>query len=142
VGDLAAGTIRVDSDAIRIALDALVENAVAHTADTDAIELRTRATGNSVTIEVADEGRGIPADVLDRIFERFGRPDPGAVRSGGGVGLGLAIVDAIAKAHGGRCTVTSSPHGSTFALTLPGFTQAPWPLTVAATPAVESGNPA
>jgi len=45
-------------------------------------------------------------------------------RSAGGVGLGLAIVDAIAKAHGGACTVTSTPQGSIFALRLPNFTPA------------------
>jgi signal transduction histidine kinase len=124
VGTLPNGTIRTDRDALRIALDALVENAVSHTDERDAIELRARAIGGQVAIDVADEGCGIPPDVLDRIFERFARADTASGRSGG-VGLGLAIVDAIAKAHGGRCTVTSSPNGSTFTLTLPGFRQTP-----------------
>jgi signal transduction histidine kinase len=132
VGELAQGTLRTDRDALRIALDALVENAVAHTTENDAIELSTHALGKSVAIQVADEGSGIPGDVLDRIFERFGRVDPGRTRSNGGVGLGLAIVDAIAKAHGGRCAVSSSPRGSTFTLTLPGFEQAPWTLAASA----------
>jgi signal transduction histidine kinase len=123
VGSLASGTIRTDQDALRIALDALVENAVAHTGETDAIELRARAVDGHVAIDVADEGGGIPPDVLGRIFERFGRADSGRARSGGGVGLGLSIVDAIAKGHGGRCTVRSSPAGSTFTLVLPGFRQ-------------------
>ena len=123
VGSLPHGTIRTDQDALRIALDALVENAVAHTEEADAIELRARAVGGQVAIEVADEGCGIPPDVLDKIFERFGRADSARGRSRGGVGLGLAIVDAIAKAHGGRSTVTSSSRGSTFTLILPGFRQ-------------------
>jgi signal transduction histidine kinase len=123
VGILAGGTIRTDRDALRIALDALVENAVAHTEETDAIELRVRAVGGQVAIDVADDGCGIPPDVLDKIFERFGRADSGRGPSRGGVGLGLAIVHAIAKAHGGRCTVRSSPSGSTFTLILPGFRQ-------------------
>jgi signal transduction histidine kinase len=124
VGSLARGTIRTDQDALRIALDALVENAVAHTERTDAIELRARATADGqVAIDVADEGCGILPDVLDKIFERFGRADTARGRSRGGVGLGLAIVDAIARAHGGRCTVTSSSSGSTFTLILPGFRQ-------------------
>jgi signal transduction histidine kinase len=128
VGQLARGTLRTDRDALRIALDALVENAVAHTGEDDAIELSTRSMGHSVVIQVADEGCGIPSEVLDRIFERFGRVDAGRARSNGGVGLGLAIVDAIAKAHGGRCAVTSSPRGSVFTLTVPGFEQVPWTL--------------
>jgi signal transduction histidine kinase len=130
VGHLAVGTIRMDQDALRIALDALVENAVAHTEPTDAIELRARAVRGQVAIDVADQGCGIPSEALDQIFERFARVDASRARGREGVGLGLAIVDAIAKAHGGRCTVKSSPHGSCFTLVLPGFrraTEAPEP---------------
>ena len=61
-------------------------------------------------------------DALARIFDRFGRADAARTRSAGGVGLGLAIVDAIAKAHSGRCTVQNTGHGSIFALHLPAFT--------------------
>jgi signal transduction histidine kinase len=128
VDSLARGTIRTDQDALRIALDALVENAVAHTEETDAIELRARAVNGQVAIDVADEGCGISPEVLDKIFDRFGRADSGPSRSRGGVGLGLAIVDAIAKGHGGRCTVRSSPSGSTFTLILPGFRMTARPL--------------
>ena len=124
VGELARGTLRTSPDALRIALDALVENAVAHTDETDAIELRTRAIDGRVAIDVADEGRGIPSEALDKIFDRFSRVDPSRSRGREGVGLGLAIVDAIAKAHGGRCTVRSTPCGSTFTLLLPGFQRA------------------
>jgi signal transduction histidine kinase len=127
VGHLAGGTIRMDQDALRIALDALVENAVAHTEPTDAIELRARAVRGQVAIDVADEGCGIPPEALDQIFERFARVDASRVRGREGVGLGLAIVDAIAKAHGGRCTVKSSPQGSCFTLVLPGFRRATGP---------------
>jgi signal transduction histidine kinase len=140
VGQLARGTIRTDQDALRIALDALVENAVAHTSESDAIELSARRIDGRVAIEVADEGSGIPAEVLDKIFERFGRADPSRARAKGGVGLGLAIVDAIAKAHGGRCTVKSSPLGSTFTLVLPGFREAPrWPPAATAALIVPPG---
>jgi two-component system sensor histidine kinase SenX3 len=74
-----------------------------------------------VAIEVVDEGCGIPREALEKIFERFARVDASRARGREGVGLGLAIVDAIAKAHGGRCTVKSSPDGSAFTLLLPGF---------------------
>jgi signal transduction histidine kinase len=125
VGQLSGGTIRTDQDALRIAFDALVENAVAHTQETDAIELRAHGSHGRVAIEVVDEGCGIPQDALEKIFERFARVDASRARGPEGVGLGLAIVDAIAKAHGGRCTVTSSPDGSAFTLLLPGFRLTP-----------------
>jgi signal transduction histidine kinase len=124
VGHIPSGTIRTDQDALRIALDALVENAVAHTSETDAIELRARAVNGHVAIEVGDEGCGIPPELHERIFERFARVDASRERTRGGVGLGLSIVDAIARGHGGRCTVQSSAEGSTFTLILPGFTRA------------------
>jgi signal transduction histidine kinase len=134
VGRIARGCVRIDQDALRIALDALVENAVSHTRESDAIELRARALHGQVAIDVADEGTGIPGEALARIFERFARVDPSRSRGDGGVGLGLAIVDAIAKAHGGRCTARSSPEGSTFTLILPGFTRAADPLPPPAEP--------
>jgi signal transduction histidine kinase len=122
LGALAPGWLRVDAGRLRVALDALLENAVKYTEPSAAIELRARRDGpTGVSIEVQDEGCGVPAQALARIFERFARADPARTRSAGGVGLGLAIVDAIVKAHGGSCTVTSTPQGSIFALHLPNF---------------------
>jgi signal transduction histidine kinase len=121
LGELPFGTLRADPDALRNALDALLENAVKHTQVSDAIELSAVAGGGELAIRVADQGSGIPQDAVDRIFERFARADPARTRAEGGVGLGLAIVDAIAKAHGGRCTVETSGQGSTFVLRLPGY---------------------
>jgi signal transduction histidine kinase len=121
LGRLPVGTLRADPDALRSALDALLENAVKYTDVSDTIELSAEATGGEVSIVVSDGGSGIARDAVDRIFERFSRADPARTRAEGGVGLGLAIVDAIAKAHGGRCTVETSDEGSTFALHLPGF---------------------
>ncbi len=125
LGSLAPGRLRVDPDRLRAALDALLENAVKFTQEGDAIELRTApGAPGQIAIEVVDEGCGVRPEALGRIFDRFGRADAARTRSDGGVGLGLAIVDAIAKRHGGRCTVRSTSHGSTFALRLPGFTPA------------------
>jgi signal transduction histidine kinase len=121
LGSAPPGTLRADEEALRIALDSLLENALKYTEREAAIEIRASALGRELVIEVADEGCGIPADALERIFDRFARADPARSRAHGGVGLGLAIVDAIAKAHGGRCTVRSSSRGSTFALHLPGW---------------------
>ena len=125
LGALTSGRLLVDVERLRAALDALLENAVKHTQPEAVIELRARRDGRGrVLIEVQDEGCGVPEDALRRIFDRFARADPARTRSAGGVGLGLAIVDAIAKAHGGECTVTSTAHGSIFALRLPNFTPA------------------
>jgi signal transduction histidine kinase len=122
LGPLAPGRLAVDPERLRAALDALIENAVKFTGEHDAIELRARAAGGgSVLIEVEDEGSGVPPEALDRIFDRFARADAARTRAAGGVGLGLAIVDAIAKGHGGRCTVARTRTGSIFALTLPEF---------------------
>jgi signal transduction histidine kinase len=122
LGPLAPGTVAVDPDRLRAALDALVENAIKYTRRSDAIELRAAGDGaGQLLIEVEDEGCGVHEDALARIFDRFARADAARTRSTGGVGLGLAIVDAIAKAHGGSCTVQNTGHGSIFALRLRGF---------------------
>jgi signal transduction histidine kinase len=122
LGALAPGWLRVDAERLRVALDALLENAVKYTEPSAAIELRAHRDGpTGVSIEVQDEGCGVPAQALARIFERFARADPARTRSAGGVGLGLAIVDAIVKAHGGAATVRSTARGSIFALHLPNF---------------------
>jgi signal transduction histidine kinase len=124
LGPVPVGTLRADPQRLRIALDALLENAVEHTTSSETVELAARDLGGELAIDVGDGGSGIPAEALDRIFERFGRADASRSRREGGVGLGLPIVDAIARAHGGYCAVTTSPKGSTFTLHLPGFTPA------------------
>jgi two-component system OmpR family sensor kinase len=121
LGSVPAGRLRVDPEALRIALDALLENAVKYTEASEAIQLSARSDGTSLVIEVADEGCGVPGHALGHIFERFARADSARSRDHGGVGLGLAIVDAIAKAHGGSCAVRTAANGSMFSLRLPGF---------------------
>ena len=121
LGELASGTLAVDPEALRCALDALLENAVKYTERGDAIELRSHAEGDDVVVDVGDGGSGIPQEALAHIWERFGRADAARTRAHGGVGLGLAIVDAIAKAHGGGCTVSTTSNGSRFSLRLPSF---------------------
>ena len=125
VGELADGTLRADPDRLRIALDALVENAVKHTEVHDVIELRSHALRGELAIAVSDEGCGIPPAALGQIFDRFARGYDQPTRADGGAGLGLAIVQAIVEAHGGRCEVSSSPAGSEFAIVLPGFRRGP-----------------
>jgi two-component system OmpR family sensor kinase len=112
--------VRGDSDRLRQVIDNLLANVRAHTPpDTPAI-VRVKPEGDAVVLEVADRGPGMDADTAAHVFERFYRADPSRSRARGGVGLGLAIVAAIAEAHGGRATVSSVPGaGSTFRVTLP-----------------------
>jgi two-component system OmpR family sensor kinase len=120
LGEIDDVTLHADGAWVRTALDALLENAVHHTADHARIELSARSEGQDVVISVEDEGAGIAADSLARIFERFARADASRSRTDGGAGLGLSIVDAIARAHAGSCTVTSNlGSGSTFELRFP-----------------------
>ncbi|GIJ53752.1 two-component sensor histidine kinase [Virgisporangium aurantiacum] len=98
----------------------LVENAVAYSPEGTRVDVESGATDEAVWIAVRDEGIGIEASDLDRIFERFYRADRARSRQTGGTGLGLAIVKHIATNHGGRVDVTSTVgRGSTFTLRLP-----------------------
>jgi len=132
LGPVAAGWIQADEEALRAALDALLENAVKYTEPHEAIELRALGLGGELVIEVADGGCGIPTDARDRIFDRFARADDARTRTNGGVGLGLSIVAAVASAHGGTCVVVPREQGSTFALQIPGFRPSPQPIRAAA----------
>jgi two-component system, OmpR family, sensor kinase len=120
LGEVAEATILGDSDRLAVAMDALVENAVAHTEADDLIELSARVEGGQAVLAVTDSGCGIPEEDLDRIFGRFSRATPYRARESGGFGLGLPVVAAIAEAHHGTVRVTSSVgSGSTFELVVP-----------------------
>jgi len=123
---LLAGTdeavVPADADRLGVALDALIENAVQHTQGSDTIEVGVRSRGGSAVITCRDTGTGIPAEDLDRIFDRFARADPGRSRGTGGFGLGLSIVRTIVEAHGGTVGVQSRVGvGTTFRIELPLF---------------------
>ena len=79
-----------------------------------------------VELVVTDQGVGIPAVELDRIFERFYRVDPARARATGGTGLGLSIVKHVAATHGGEVRVWSvEGQGSTFTLAVPAYVRPP-----------------
>jgi signal transduction histidine kinase len=119
LGEIADVTLIADESWLRTALDALLENAVQYTDEYDRIELSAPGRGDTVVIGVEDEGHGISAEALDHVFKRFTRSDFSRTRREGGAGLGLPIVDTIARAHGGFCSVRSSAFGSTFEIHLP-----------------------
>jgi signal transduction histidine kinase len=126
VGEPTEASIPADRDRLAAALDALLENAIAHTDKGDRIELSARIQHGQAIFTVADSGCGIPEADLDRIFARFARASPHRSRQSGGFGLGLPIARAIAEAHHGTVRVRSSPgHGSTFELLIPAAPPAP-----------------
>lgn len=108
-----------DPEQLRRAVRNLVENAVRHSPVGGTVRVRCTVGEATATIEVRDEGPGIPAELRSRIFDRFFRADPSRGRSTGGSGLGLAISRHIAEAHGGRVGVRSLPRGSAFVLAVP-----------------------
>jgi two-component system sensor histidine kinase SenX3 len=102
------------------ALGNLLENAVNYSPDKARVVIGARLQGDVVEVNVVDEGIGIAAKDLDRVFERFYRSDPARSRATGGTGLGLAIVKHVANNHGGSVSVRSTEgYGSTFTLRLP-----------------------
>lgn len=109
-----------NGDEVALALGNLVANAVAYSPDRSRVVVAARAHDLVVDLTVTDQGIGIPASEIDRIFERFYRIDPARHRSTGGTGLGLSIVKHVAASHGGEIRVWSvEGQGSTFTLSLP-----------------------
>ncbi|MGI8793911.1 MAG: sensor histidine kinase [Acidimicrobiales bacterium] len=118
----ADGEVSVMGDDARLRQVAanLVGNALHHTPPDHPVIVRVGVTGKEATLEVVDRGPGLSEEDRQRVFERFYRADASRSRAEGGVGLGLAIVAAIAGAHGGRAEVESVlGEGATFRVVLP-----------------------
>jgi two-component system sensor histidine kinase KdpD len=110
--------ISLDYVEIDQVLSNLIENAARHTQAGTPIVISAQVEGDEMVVEVSDEGPGVPADALDRVFEPFFRgPSGGAPR---GTGLGLAVARGLVEAHGGRISVRNRPdRGAVFRFTLP-----------------------
>lgn len=116
------GNLRVNGnrDQLISALRNLLTNAIHYSHENTRVAIGTRAADEFVEISVVDQGIGIPATELERVFERFYRVDPARSRITGGTGLGLSIVKHVCVEHGGECVVWSQEgHGSTFTIRLP-----------------------
>jgi len=112
--------VNIDSRRISQVLRNLLENALAHTAEGDAITVTAAQQGNWVEVSVVDTGEGIPAEGLPNIFERFYRVDKSRARTTGGSGLGLTIAKRLVEAHGGMIQAQSERgKGSRFSFTVP-----------------------
>ena len=115
------GVVVCDRDRMVQAMTNLAGNAIKFSEPGGTVWLEAAFDGDDAVLRVRDEGRGIPADALSSIFERFSQVDASDARERGGTGLGLAIVRTIAERHGGRVDVASAPGvGSTFSIVLPG----------------------
>lgn len=112
----------VDPDRISQVLGNLLENAIRHSPEGGDVTLRLEPEegGEAVRATVRDAGVGIPEEHLPNVFERFYRADRARSRSGGGSGIGLAVVKQLVEAHGGTIWVKSPPgEGASFGFTLP-----------------------
>ncbi|MDA8410769.1 MAG: HAMP domain-containing sensor histidine kinase [Treponema sp.] len=102
---------RFDPDRILQALDNLLSNALRHAGNKGYVILRVSSVDGLARIEVENSGDPIPEGQLERLFEPFYRIDTARSRRDGGSGLGLALVRAVAEAHGGDCGIANSPVG-------------------------------
>ena len=102
-------TVAGDRDKVRQVFVNLIDNAAKYSPENSKILLRADPNQFGITVSVEDTGPGIPADVVERVFERFFRVDKARPRDLGGTGLGLAIVKHIMEAHGGKITCLSKP---------------------------------
>lgn len=114
-------TVHGDPTRLHQVLVNLLANARTHTPPGTTVTVRVRAAAgrSPVTLEVQDDGPGIPPQLLPHVFERFARGDASRSRHAGSTGLGLAIVQAVVTAHGGRVEVSSVPGRTVFAVQLP-----------------------
>ena len=115
------GHANADPDLLRRVLDNLLDNAVRHTPEGGTVRIAAEPEGDGWRLDVHDGGPGVPAEARPLLFQRFARPDGPRERRNGGAGLGLALSQAIAEAHGGSLVlVENGSFGALFRLSLPG----------------------
>jgi signal transduction histidine kinase len=133
--------VNADQKRIYQVIQNLMTNAVKYSPDGGCITVSAHVDRRELVISVADQGLGIPASEIDRIFDRFHRVQTEVSRGIGGTGLGLAICKGLVEAHGGRIWAESEGEdkGSTFRFTLPLLVDALDASSVPATPSRSKG---
>lgn len=112
--------VKGDGDRIQQVMNNLLDNAIRYSEKDGEIVIAVEKTADSVKISVQDHGKGIPADELPYVWDRFYKVDKARSRNVEGTGLGLAIARQIVEQHGGKVEATSVPrHGSTFSFSIP-----------------------
>lgn len=111
--------IQADLGKITIALSNLVKNAIQFTESGGHVTVKIEEDSGYIKVLVSDDGIGIPARELPRVFERFYQVETHLTRRYGGMGLGLSVAKAMVELHGGRIWAESSGRGSTFTFLLP-----------------------
>ncbi len=113
------GAVNADRLMLRRALGNLLSNAVRHSAVNSAIQVNIRSSSDAISIAMENTGDAIPAEYLERVFDRFFRVDPARHHGSESNGLGLAITRSIVLAHGGTISATSINGVTTFTIRLP-----------------------
>lgn len=112
--------MHVDADRVEQVLVNLISNAVKFSPQGSAVRVTAEKRGAEILLAVIDRGRGIPAEQMEHVFDRFRQVDSSDAREKGGTGLGLAICRSIVHQHGGRIWAAGEVGvGSTFFFTLP-----------------------
>ena len=111
--------VHADQSKVAIALSNLVKNAIQYTGTGGHVTVKVEEDTGAIKVTVSDDGIGIPARELPRVFERFYQVETHLTRRFGGMGLGLAVAKAMIELHGGRIWAESSGKGSTFTFLLP-----------------------
>jgi len=118
--ELEPATVIGDRDRLRQIVDNLFANVRSHTPARSPVRVSLRREDGRAVIAVADSGSGLTDEQTSQVFERFYRSDASRTRGSGGVGLGLSIVAAVTRAHGGEASARSEPgEGATFVISLP-----------------------
>ncbi|NBF00124.1 HAMP domain-containing histidine kinase [Nonomuraea sp. KC401] len=119
-GPAASAPVLGDEARLRQVVSNLVGNAITHTSPGTPVRVGVGTEGSEAVLVISDEGPGLAAEEVERVFDRFYRADGSRARATGGAGLGLAIVRSIVTAHGGRVEVRSVPgEGAAFHVRLP-----------------------
>ncbi len=134
-GDDGLPTVRGDAAQLRLAVGELIDNASRFSSPGTPVRLAVRGAdeGGAVAFVVADEGGG-DGPALDAVVDAFVQGESSATRTHGGLGLGLALADRVARAHGGRVELDSSPDGTIVSILVPVVTPGPHPTGHGAAP--------